>query len=399
YPLPSCLKTFKENVIATWAVEAEIVRSSGESAAWLVRDSGGTYKISEKLEDRFDPGFKPASIVTVTVPGKPKDGLFTGNAGFSTSENKDDLYFVHFVVGNEDKTKPADYPIKQENEEAEFGKKEANVAILLSKIIAASRKASNGAPQFVVFAQPSPKDKRKKKFETSKAESSRDSDDDDDTLLSEEVPLKTIKTDLLEGPVFHKSFKPPKFTSRQHQKSSQSLGPDRSGEQLLVSGVNNYYPSSDDTGFQQSGSSESGSVIPYSGSAPSPTVPNYPHPPPAYSNREVYGQQPPPYYPPPPEKSYDSNRWGSSGGYEGYSSSGDYGYGGGYSSYGGGHPPNKGISIQLNGGGGGHNALASLASLLLPSLGKPKVNLNGRVVFGVVLDKGIGLGGGGGYSG
>ncbi|XP_076373058.1 uncharacterized protein LOC143257903 [Tachypleus tridentatus] len=370
-------------VTTTWTVKAETVRSTGKSAVWSVKDVGGKYEISQKLEENFDPGFKPESIVTVTVTGKPKDGFLIGNDGFSnsvrqTSKNKDDLYFVHFVVGNEDKKKTAN----------------ANVATLLSKIITASRKASNGAPQFVVFASPSGKDKLMKNSKTSEA-GSFSSDEYDDTL-SEKTPLKPLKLDGPEGSdvVFHKTFNLPNFSSR-HQKSSQSPGPDRSGEQLLIPGGDNYYVSSDETGFQESGSSESGRVAPYTVPAPSPPARDYQPPPVAYTTRETYGQQPLPYSPLPPERSYDSNRWGSSGGYEGYGSSGDYGYGGGYSSYGGGYPPNKGVSIQLSGGGGGHNALASLASLLLPSLGKPKVNLNGRVVFGVVLDKGIGLGGGG----
>ncbi|KAH7985917.1 hypothetical protein HPB52_025306 [Rhipicephalus sanguineus] len=61
----------------------------------------------------------------------------------------------------------------------------------------------------------------------------------------------------------------------------------------------------------------------------------------------------------------------------------------------------KGITFTIGGGdhhgGGGHHdygvsPMGVIKNLFLPFLPKPKVNLNGRVVFGVVLEKGVGLG-------
>ncbi|XP_064479888.1 uncharacterized protein LOC135393348 [Ornithodoros turicata] len=62
----------------------------------------------------------------------------------------------------------------------------------------------------------------------------------------------------------------------------------------------------------------------------------------------------------------------------------------------------KGITFTIGGGGGDHgdhgshgygvSPMGVIKNLFLPFLPKPKVNLNGRVVFGVVLEKGVGLG-------
>jgi hypothetical protein len=59
---------------------------------------------------------------------------------------------------------------------------------------------------------------------------------------------------------------------------------------------------------------------------------------------------------------------------------------------------NKGLTLHFGGGpmGGGGQLLTSpvgiFKTLLLPLLPKPRVNLNGKVVFGVVLEKGVGFG-------
>ncbi|EEC02865.1 hypothetical protein IscW_ISCW016693 [Ixodes scapularis] len=75
-------------------------------------------------------------------------------------------------------------------------------------------------------------------------------------------------------------------------------------------------------------------------------------------------------------------------------------YGGHSASSGGGH--GKGITFTIGGGHGDHGSshhhdygvspMGVIKNLFLPFLPKPKVNLNGRVVFGVVLEKGVGLG-------
>ena len=60
--------------------------------------------------------------------------------------------------------------------------------------------------------------------------------------------------------------------------------------------------------------------------------------------------------------------------------------------------PDKGLSIGLGGGpsAGGAQLITSpmgiFKSLLLPLLPRPRMNLNGKVVFGVVLEKGVGFG-------
>lgn len=60
--------------------------------------------------------------------------------------------------------------------------------------------------------------------------------------------------------------------------------------------------------------------------------------------------------------------------------------------------PSKGLTLHFGGGpmGGGGQIMTSpvgiFKTLLLPLLPKPRVNLNGKVVFGVVLEKGVGFG-------
>lgn len=60
--------------------------------------------------------------------------------------------------------------------------------------------------------------------------------------------------------------------------------------------------------------------------------------------------------------------------------------------------PSKGLTFHFGGGpmGGGGQLVTSpvgiFKTLLLPLLPKPRVNLNGKVVFGVVLEKGVGFG-------
>ncbi|XP_074602907.1 uncharacterized protein LOC141856482 isoform X2 [Brevipalpus obovatus] len=60
--------------------------------------------------------------------------------------------------------------------------------------------------------------------------------------------------------------------------------------------------------------------------------------------------------------------------------------------------PAKGITLHFGGGpmGGGGQVMTSplgiFKTLLLPLLPKPRMNLNGKVVFGVVLEKGVGFG-------
>lgn len=59
---------------------------------------------------------------------------------------------------------------------------------------------------------------------------------------------------------------------------------------------------------------------------------------------------------------------------------------------------NKGLTLHFGGGpmaGGGQlmtSPVGIFKTLLLPLLPKPRVNLNGKVVFGVVLEKGVGFG-------
>lgn len=136
------------------------------------------------------------------------------------------------------------------------------------------------------------------------------------------------------------------------------------------------------------------------------------HPPPNFDQNQGYipkpaQQQPVPYFhqpeapPPPPApvhkpnrdaQGYDSNRWGSveDGGYghvqeapKGITITFGSNHGHGHGGYGGDYHSH------------GHHVepFSMIKSLFLPFLPKPKVNLNGRVVFGVVLEKGVGLGG------
>ncbi|XP_055935213.1 uncharacterized protein LOC129965394 [Argiope bruennichi] len=85
-----------------------------------------------------------------------------------------------------------------------------------------------------------------------------------------------------------------------------------------------------------------------------------------------------------PLRPEESNRWGSVG-FHGPPS-------GGYV-----HKPPEGISVAIS-SPAGHGAHVSsepvsvIKSFFLPFLPKPRLNMNARVVFGVVLDKGMGIG-------
>ncbi|XP_076309031.1 uncharacterized protein LOC143224703 isoform X2 [Tachypleus tridentatus] len=316
-----------------------------------------TFQVTEKFQGRFDPGFQPSSIVTVAVTGKPKEDILVAADNISNSvspnpKDKDDLYFVHFVVGDKEKTQsePEDVPEGEDNSDAE-------ISALLSKVIAASRNASNGAPQFVVFAPP------RDESNINIPSSSLDGDLKGPQLLDDAL-VSNLK---IPG-----GWVPPYSTPIKRHKNVQSLGPHRSGEQPFVPIIKSDVI--DNVNLEESSSDYSPSVVPH----PAPRRSNYPLPAPNYSKAQTsYTLQNPVHQPPPRERSYNSNRWGTSGGYgEGYSSggygggyssggygggynSGGYGggynsggYGGGYSSsgYGGGYGPSKGINIQLSGG-------------------------------------------------
>ncbi|XP_075724734.1 uncharacterized protein LOC119180119 isoform X3 [Rhipicephalus microplus] len=132
---------------------------------------------------------------------------------------------------------------------------------------------------------------------------------------------------------------------------------------------------------------------------------------------------PPPPPPPPPQVSHHHSRYGSPSryndavdsqrgllhpasesafpnkdrsGFEIHAGDSYASHGSGSSGHGG---HGKGITFTIGGGdhGGGHHdygvsPMGVIKNLFLPFLPKPKVNLNGRVVFGVVLEKGVGLG-------
>ncbi|GIX76760.1 uncharacterized protein CDAR_20891 [Caerostris darwini] len=66
-----------------------------------------------------------------------------------------------------------------------------------------------------------------------------------------------------------------------------------------------------------------------------------------------------------------------------------------------GHFPPLGISLSLGNGGhgghgkgllGGHSPLGIISSVLSPIIKKPRVNLNGKLMFGVMLEKGVKFG-------
>lgn len=83
-----------------------------------------------------------------------------------------------------------------------------------------------------------------------------------------------------------------------------------------------------------------------------------------------------------PLQTAESNRWGNVG----------FPHGGSYV-----HKPPEGISIGIsspanNGAHVSSEPVSVIKSFFLPFLPKPRLNMNARVVFGVVLDKGMGIG-------
>ncbi|XP_076329207.1 uncharacterized protein LOC143235186 [Tachypleus tridentatus] len=384
--------------VAAWTVNAEVVMGRARedpATSWLMQDSSGTIRMTDKPEKRLNQEYAVAPIITVTVTAKP----------VSPSPGKDDKeqYFVHFVIEDKNNTKPnsgelENYDGGQDEEDLIPINNDFDITSLISKIITASRNVSTGAPQYVVFAPSPTKDKLRAQTLSSQLETPWNVNEDNS--FQDKAPFKPQKNDDLQmsssnirkGHVSHS-------TSRNQQ---QGFGPNRSGEQpfvpIVYSNSNSNHGQSSDFSIKQSSSSYSGSIAPYPPAPPVHAAPNYHPPAPAHHNsRSGYNHQQGFYLSSHPKQTYDGNTWVSRDDYRGYEGSSSYGRG-----YGG-YVPSKGINIHLS-GGGGHSPLGSLSSLLLPSLGKPKVNLNGRVVFGVVLDKGIGLGGGGktgygGYSG
>ncbi|XP_075557132.1 uncharacterized protein LOC142589560 isoform X2 [Dermacentor variabilis] len=143
---------------------------------------------------------------------------------------------------------------------------------------------------------------------------------------------------------------------------------------------------------------------------------------PAAQSQSPYNPPPPP--PPPPPVSHHHSRYGSPSRYNdavdsqrgllhpasesAFPNKDRSGFeihaGDSYASHGsssGGHGGGHGKGITFTIGGGDHQSphhdygvspMGVIKNLFLPFLPKPKVNLNGRVVFGVVLEKGVGLG-------
>ncbi|XP_022256517.1 uncharacterized protein LOC111089065 [Limulus polyphemus] len=440
--------------VVAWAVNAETVMGrSRVNTSFMPNqiDSGtGGRKQSHSLsflENRVDRGFGTNHVLSRPMSKFPvvtmRSGItrdFSKNDAISSSsgqskKNNDDVFFVQYVPNDKKKYDPmmekemsVESSIDNRDSSTKLAiNKNTDISDLLTKFIEKSKDNGKNSRHSLVFS-PSTIKSTKKIAKSSFSQLANNPnyrvqfDEDLDYInpldglqLSDDTTLKSYST----------------RSENSGKSSSQTLGPNRSGEQPLV-------PNKQST-IQNDGGYSGGSPQNYGGYAPSAPPPSSSYP----SNN--YGQHPPPSdYPPSsypaPVESYPSNNYEQqppasdyprssypapvesypSNNYEQRPTASDYpppsppkidykndgSYDNDYqeSSYVQGyddHVPSKGLSLHI-GGGGGHgliNPISSLSSLLLPSLGKPKVNLNGRVVLGVVLDKGIGLGGNKGLHG
>ncbi|XP_076336194.1 uncharacterized protein LOC143239195 [Tachypleus tridentatus] len=389
--------SFKPNQINS----GTIGRTKGHSLSFLenrVDESFGTNRVLSRPVSKF-PAVTMRSGITRDFSNPNKD-VISSSSGQSKMKN-DDVFFVQYVPNGKKKYNPTteeemfvQSPIDNQGSSTKVTiKKSDEISDLLTKLIKESKDKGKISQHSLVFSPSTIKSTKISRLANNP--NYKVQFDDDFDYIS---PLDGLQDDT--------TLKSYLTRSENSEKSSQTLGPNRSGEQPLVPIKQSTVPN--DGGYSGGSSQNYGEYAP---SAPSPSS-SYPSPVESYSS-DNYGQHPPASdYPPSsypaPVESYSSNNYGQhppASDYPppnspkiDYKNDGSYdndyqesSYVQGYNDY----VPSKGVSLHID-GGGGHgliNPISSLSSLLLPSLGKPKVNLNGRVVLGVVLDKGIGLGG------
>lgn len=354
--------------VVAWAVSAEAVwgpnkHSSKLQGPYEFQNGRSGYEIPV-LEERSDPDFHPKSVLTVSVPDGDEQARVISREDHDNSvppglsndpvpsqsdkdgaDSKDPLYYVHFVP-TKDSAVTSSTPTS------------TSVSDLLSKIISTSGSKGKGAPQFVVFApmpdglSPNKEPKPRKKV--------RYDDEEEEEEVERKIPRKRTKL-RPESDYIHAS------------ETSRSGSPQRSGEPTYTSqqGSQQYYPpqpaqgSSSQRQYVKQYAQDSQQQYARYNEGQSQSQPQQPQPPPYNSNP---GSE--------PQATGDSDRLGLiSGGH--------------------GIVPGKGLSVTLGGGHGiPFGPLGILKNLFLPIIPKPRVNLNGKVVFGVVLEKGVGFGGG-----
>ncbi|XP_067136730.1 uncharacterized protein [Centruroides vittatus] len=352
--------------VVAWAVSAEAVWGPNKHASKLqgpyeLQNGRGGYEIPV-LEERSDADFHPKSVLTVSVPDgdeqarvisrdDPDNSVPPGlnnepipaQQDKDAADSKDPLYYVHFVP-TKDSAVTSSTPTS------------TSVSDLLSKIISTSGSKGKGAPQFVVFAPmpdglgPAKNAKPRKKV--------RYDDEEEEEEVERKIPRKRTKIRNSDADFIHASE-----TSRS--------SPQRNGESTYTNqqGNQQYYPPQP----AQGSSSQRTYVKQYTQDAQQQYA--------RYNEQQGTAQSQQPQPPP-----YSSNAGSEA------QASGDSDRLGLIS---GGVGPGKGLSVSIGGGHGiPFGPLGLLKNLFFPILPKPRVNLNGKVVFGVVLEKGVGFGGG-----
>ncbi|XP_022249974.1 protein BNI1-like [Limulus polyphemus] len=402
--------------VVAWAVNADTVlgRNRVNTPFRPTQINGGNTGIGLRptnpfLENTLESGFGPNPVLTGTIDELPTANLEGDNMTVLTRDFSNNIHSKEVTSNSTSQQKQDDPTMEETSVESPVVDEESSTTLvmnddpdasgLVTGLIEASGNRDKNSTRAIDFTPSSTvmKNTTTKKTTPQLTENQNDivqfDDDVDDVTLVKTSALNELE--VLEA-----------STLENNQKSStQTLGPNRSGEHPFV-------PAEQSKAHNDNGHS-GGSQYSYGGYAPPPPSPppppppppvpfHYPPPAPSYSSNNYGYQAPvPSYYPPEPPK-LDHNSHSSYGG--GYHESGygdDYhesGYDRGYDD----HAPSKGLSVHIGGGGGSHGGyspIGSLTSLLLPSLGRPKSNLKGRMVFGVVLDKGVQLGDDKGHGG
>ncbi|XP_067126378.1 uncharacterized protein [Centruroides vittatus] len=426
--------------VVAWAVSADIVmghaRDSVVNSNQRLQDESLEDPVLQERSDNMYDGRLP-------VGGRVNqllDNLHVESSSTEKTGVESPSYVMHMVIPEQKSTTTA--PTKSTTTKPPLAVTDMND--FLSRIISASRESGNK-----IFVVPIPGSlTNEQKEDTNKISTSKffveEDDDEETTTVEEEEVIPTSKK--------------PDVGRRTPQPKN---GPKRSSDNFDDQGVRTYYPANNGGNYAPQQQPQQvqiqqqpvnppkayynqhhlpqkhqpqphfPSARPQHHSPPPPPPPQQyapppphlrpHHPPPNFEQSHGYipkqasqqavpyfhqPEQLPPQHPPPAAvhkpnreaQGYDSNRWGSVE---------DGGYGQGYEA-----PKGVTITFGSNQGGyggsdyhshGGHHVepFSVIKSLFLPFLPKPKVNLNGRVVFGVVLEKGVGLGGnkgGGGVS-
>ncbi|XP_076345309.1 uncharacterized protein LOC143244470 [Tachypleus tridentatus] len=410
--------------VVAWAVNADAVlgRNRVNTPLKPTQINGGNTGIRQKptnpfLENTSESGFGPIPVLTGTLDELPTANLESKNMTVLTSNFFNSISSKGVTFSSTSQPKQGDSMRKETSVESPVVDEQSSTVLatnddsdvseLITGLNESFRKRDNNSSQAIDFTPLS----TVMKNTTTKKITSQLTDNENDTVQFDDevddVTFAKIST-MKEVEVLNATSLEVSTSGNNQISSTQTLGPNRSGEHPF--GHAEQSKAHADNGHSGESQYTYGGYGPPPPPLPPPVPFHYPPPSPNYSfNNHGYQAPVPSYYSPEPPKVYHNSHGSYRGGYhengygDGYHESGygdgyhESGYDRGYDD----HAPSKGLSVHIEGGGGhgGYSPIGSLTSLLLPSLRTQKSNLKGRMVFGMVLDKGVQLGDDKGHSG